>query len=269
MKRVKEKRGQVTFFLIIAIILVALMILLVYLRPSTINNIGNQNAINSIDEVKSNIQDCLGSSLNEAIFLTSLQGGYYNINPNKSADYVSINLGLFGGLPYYINENKENIPGLNTVSDQISIAVKAKLGECLTAYSLPYDVQYDINNIIVESHLKKGKVTSIAKVQASMIIKNSESKIKNKFNTEIKTDYFDFYLLAVEITKLQMDDLSSICVSCISDLAAKYNIKTSASQSNSETGPVVIYYLYKLDSGEEPVKIYYFVHKFKKEEDKI
>ncbi|MBT4416495.1 hypothetical protein HOC80_00150, partial [archaeon] len=92
-----EKRGQVTLFIIIGIVIVILIALGVYFRGELFDAVGLTEELfypSEIQEVVDEVQDCVDISTYEAVVSVGYKGGYYNTPSSAFVnEYVT--------LPYY------------------------------------------------------------------------------------------------------------------------------------------------------------------------
>jgi len=80
-----DKRGQISLFIIIGIILVLFVgILLVINYRGDERPVDVVNEIFDIDAIKSNVRFCIERSANQALYLSGLQGGYTDISSAHS-----------------------------------------------------------------------------------------------------------------------------------------------------------------------------------------
>ncbi len=75
-KRMFEKRGQVTIFIIIALVLVASVALFFFFRTKGIQKVGVGEEV----EIDAFLKTCLEDKVYEGIELIGIQGGYVNLN---------------------------------------------------------------------------------------------------------------------------------------------------------------------------------------------
>lgn len=132
-KMQKNKKGQLTLFIIIAIVIVALVILsFFFLRSRTV-------LPSKLMPVENYFRECIDLKVKEATKIAGLQGGYLELPDFEAgSSYMpfSNQLNFLGiSIPYwfYISSNnlvKEQKPGLEIIEKQFSNYLKEKIKEC-------------------------------------------------------------------------------------------------------------------------------------------
>ena len=144
-----KKRGQVTIFIIIAIVIVALGVLLYLLIPQLRVNFGF-----TTDDPSSFIQNCMEDSIRDAVETISLQGG--SLNPENYFLYND------NRIEYLCYTNEFYIPCVvqqpllkQHIENEIKESIRAESDSCFnslrqTFESQGFDVNFENNNIEVE-----------------------------------------------------------------------------------------------------------------------
>ncbi len=151
----REKKGQITVFIIIGIVAVILVILLAYflIRESGVKDIKEiTKAQRQLDPVESFITDCIEQTAKKALDILGSQGGWIDLNnpalTGQSFTFTenpteSDGLQLTQGgakIPYWYYLKSRNqcgdcqfsakIPGLDLIASQISWYIENNIGEC-------------------------------------------------------------------------------------------------------------------------------------------
>ena len=144
-----KKRGQVTIFIIIAIVIVALRVLLYLLIPQLRVDFGF-----TTDDPSSFIQNCMEDSIRDAVETISLQGG--SLNPENYFLYND------NRIEYLCYTNEFYIPCVvqqpllkQHIENEIKESIRAESDSCFnslrqTFESQGFDVNFENNNIEVE-----------------------------------------------------------------------------------------------------------------------
>jgi hypothetical protein len=121
-----KKRGQVTIFIVVGILILGITAGLFYFS-SKIKTLEQDNLL-KIEElklpVKSQVNYCIENSVEEAVFYVGMQGGYY-FSPPVSEQYWG------GFIPYYFYEEESHVPEVGLLEEQLAKAVKYFLPFCL------------------------------------------------------------------------------------------------------------------------------------------
>ena len=177
-----EKKGQITAFIIVGIIVIFSAALFFYLRERTTVFTPKELIPKELTPVKSLIEQCTKTLTQEAADLASSQGGYVTLpnyiydNPNNYAG-PKFEGPLFK-IPLWYVPGQIFMPELENIQDQIAIYVLKNLPACIDNFSSFKD-QYDI--------------TELAKPTAKVVINDKQVitnliyplEIKNKQSTEV------------------------------------------------------------------------------------
>ena len=145
-----EKRGQVTIFIIIAIVVVALVAGFFLFREQ----LGLEDIFTPKgDEVYLFVEECIEGTGKDAIYYIGENGGYM-FSPERSTP---------GGIPYYYFKGKNYMPSKNEVEEEISSYVNEILSFCTEDFiDFP---NYDIT---------EGEIKTETKIEENNIILNVE-----------------------------------------------------------------------------------------------
>jgi hypothetical protein len=120
-----EKRGQVTVFIVLGIVMLAGMSVFLFLSG------GNKEIITDkleTDSLKSYIQNCLEKSSTKAITDVLAQGGYFKL-PEKVLSYDEFDQQL--RTAYYFFDGELLAPGLDDIADNVALAGEAYFTTCI------------------------------------------------------------------------------------------------------------------------------------------
>ncbi len=206
MKRGKRK-GQITIFIIVAILLVAVIASFFLI----------QNNIFSSGGAKENIPDyvdgCLQDSLMEAIYFNALQGGYfvaipdlYSLSPKHAVAYENLYI------PVYWNLGNPEVPSLEDLQDQINLAVGFRMEDCLKNFTnfkkQGYEIKTDgIQNIEVITTEKETKVILDFPIFVTKADETNEYKEFSKSTDFNLVEKYEIVKKAIELQKLTPNDI--------------------------------------------------------------
>ena len=269
------KRGQVTIFIIIAIVIVAGIVLVFSLNNNAKNlftSIFNSESKypQTVQNIKLNVQDCLDQSLKIVIEKNALQGGYY-FSQKNNIYYDSENLSLIRNIPFYFDE-KYYVPTLAVLKDQISQGVAYELANCIDSEQYVAG-PIEVNNAKVD--------IDFSRYNAKIIIDNENVKIDVKFPAEIsfqdvvynvedysssvKTGYLKRYELASKISQTQSNYGNEICLTCNSELADQYQAQLlNENYYEDDSSYVIIYNVLMSDPLDTKVEVWSFAHRLRK-----
>lgn len=198
-----KKRGQVTIFIIIAVLIVAGVLSYFLLREK----IPIKPSTKKFSNVENYFLDCIGEQAKQGVTILEEQGGYiYLPEFQAGTEYFpsSSQLNFLGSQIqywYYFSGNKivkERIPSKQDMQNQLSNFISERLLEC------------DLNNFILQGYdIKTGKADIETKIENEKIsikiemplsIAFGDEKVVFKYHdTEIKTKLGKFYNLGKRI----------------------------------------------------------------------
>ncbi|MEA3378614.1 MAG: hypothetical protein U9Q69_03145 [Nanoarchaeota archaeon] len=186
-----KKRGQVTLFIVLGIVILAVIGLGFFLRTQIIELITKGEIAESTkakiltDEIQDYSENCLKKVSKEGLQKICASGGYYN-----NAKYF-VNYNLFR-VPYYLYNGQEEIPKIDEVKENLEIYIEENLGHCLKISNL--DLEFN-NPKIKTIFGKKLKV----EVDQKVIFKEEEIVVKiNDYAVEIDCNIEELYTRAID-----------------------------------------------------------------------
>ncbi|MFA6461215.1 MAG: hypothetical protein WCV90_03025 [Candidatus Woesearchaeota archaeon] len=261
-----SKKGQITVFIIVGIIILLISALFFYLsnqkiEPLVQNTPGELSLEGYKAPVKAQVEYCLDYTTSEAIRYVSLQGGYY-----QASEVYQYQFGAF--IPYYYSQNKTLIPDQSKVEEELALAIKATLPTCLDQLNYLYTdkgiiLSYEVEQVQVK--LMNTKTIIDATVPVIISFKNSPSKEEEivnynqlsgqtqftelrEFHIENKIRYKKIYDSAKEIVQLQAQYPEALPLKGITKVVITDNIsykiipaKTIISEGE-DTGEAIIPY---------------------------
>ncbi len=197
-----EKKGQISIFIVIGIILIFVVIFLFY----------NSGGITSFWEtplekkIKDTVEDCILREGESGAFLLGFQGGYIEIprtvsvNPNKYID-----LGL--KIPNWDSE-KGNVPTIESMQEELNAYVSEQALSCINANLRQLDEFARIEiaeEMEIETEINKENIIFSASLPIKVSDENSEDvQTYSKYSVKLEELRLgDLYDLAVEIYNLE------------------------------------------------------------------
>lgn len=145
MEKKLEKRGQVTIFVIIAILVVTAAILFFVLREPVVDE-----EFMEIPEIQSYTEECLKNASKKSILTLSEKGGYHSL-PRYSTENAVINA------PFYIYGDEIFIPSIRDMEIEMSKSIEENIDSCLERldtfedYRITSEEKPDISSSIRDS----------------------------------------------------------------------------------------------------------------------
>ncbi|MBL7101095.1 MAG: hypothetical protein ISS23_04030 [Nanoarchaeota archaeon] len=210
------KKGQISTFIIVGIIIVFLTLTGVYYRTEIISAISELQikpvAVSpEAQKLENFVIQCTKETATTGIELLGLQGGYIEL-PRDEIPVGNINMfsnklesiqGLKTAYWYYQKDNKipvENIPSKEEMSQELKEYIDATIGECIDDFSTfeGYKIQY--RTPMSEVNIKDNEVQVTLIMPMETEIKGQKFSFRT-FKTEIKTALGDLVNIAQQIVK--------------------------------------------------------------------
>ena len=209
-KRIK-KRGQVTIFIIIAIIIVASIAGYFVLRSSFITPTISSN----LEPVYNAFLSCLEENVLEGITTLEAQGGYIELPEFESGSAhmpFSSQLNFLGNpIPYWYyvsgsNIQKEQVPSISDIEEQLGNYIEAEISDCILDSYFEQGFAINLGEPEVDINIRKGEVEVILDMNLG-IEKAEESVVVSNHNIIVKTKLGDLYESAKKIYDYEQETL--------------------------------------------------------------
>lgn len=239
------RRGQMTIFVIIAIVIVALIGIYFLVR----GNLGVSGVPAELKPVFDYYESCIKEEVGRAISLAGSQGGYIDVpvyRPGSEFAPFSSELNFLGfPVPYwyYVSGNgliKEQIPSKQDIERGIAEYVEERAGECDFSpyYAQGYSVELEEANVKVDIEDRK----VIVNVDSDLSVgKGETSGRKSEHEIEVDSKLGRFYELARRIYEKQREEavFDTYAVDVLRLYAPVDGVETSCSGKVWKTKEVV------------------------------
>jgi len=217
------KRGQITIFIIIAIVVVALVVLIFLLRGNL--GLGTNKIPKDVAPIKNYIDNCLEESGEKTLIVLGKKGGY------RYPLFVS-----YSGATYYLYNGVNYFPTKEVLESEIEDYFKVNFHACLDYFSSfkEYEIEYD--NINPEFSMLEESV--LFDVDFPVSIKKINSKdtyTLNNFRVEIPIRLNIMYELIFKFIKSQEKIPHRFCVTCFSNTLVNEKISLNITSDRNNT----------------------------------
>ncbi len=211
------KRGQITLFIIVGIIILVVVGSFFYIKAGLEKKeITGEETVLLIEPIKMYTENCLRETIKDVLISTGQQGGYF-VLPQLSTQ------GLYDNTAYFFREKNNLFPSTEVVSKELSMAFDSVFIFCLDDFEpfrkQGYDFEYD-------------DVSSGVLIRDKDILININFPLKiTKGNQETEISRFSAASDAVRLSEIldaikafvenQIKDTSSVCVSCLNAITEK------------------------------------------------
>lgn len=222
----KRKKGQLTIFIILAILIIAFVVLFFVFKGRFIweKPLNPETA-----EIKNFVQTCSDDSLEEAVFRVGKNGGYRF--PENVFEFEN------SKVTYYLLNEKNYLPSKEQVEQEISDYFDIRLFVCTNYFADFPDYEIEQGNLESSAKILGDKV--ILKMDYPLAIqkRGSESKsVIRKFETEIPIRLGAVYDSVSEfIVEQEKYKQQGFCLSCLPEDLAENNLFVSVNDGINNT----------------------------------
>jgi len=210
-----KKRGQLTIFIIVGIIILASIGLYFTFRSSIVKQ---EYTITDTSNVNRFVDDCIEQVGIEVIKQVSEGGGYY-FSSEKSTS---------SGLAVYYSEGQSYVPTKEDIEDEISEFIKENLFFCTQNFVDFPDLDISQSEISVETSVEDENV-NIEVNYPIRVTKGESSDLLRDFEKTIPVRVGTVYWMSKEIVQSSRED---ICLSCILDLSLENDLYVDMNDIN-------------------------------------
>ncbi len=215
------KRGQITLFIILAVVILIIVALVSYYFKDISNyNLKDITLPNEIRNYKENMQDCMESITGDAVRAVSSQGGYYQLPRDNFAEITA----------YYYIKGQKTMPSLRKVGSEIAAYVEDNLDGCTPKED---KLQIEVTEKRAMVDILDDSVNFKIIYNVKITFNNKEYQINEPYETIHFLNLKKAYGIAEQITNIQVQDQENICFSCILQLAEENNIKININSLDS------------------------------------
>jgi len=241
-----NKRGQISIFVIFAIIIIAMLIIYFSVK----DNLVNKKIINpEIEQIYNYVDNCLEKTAEDSIYIIGQNGGYFNY-AEKSNEV---------GIPYYLYDEENLMPSKERVEKEIEEYVNEMIFFCTKNFADFPD--YEIRAGKIKSKIDIKEDEAFFNLNYPLSIKKGENNfVIDNFNKKVNSRLGVIYKTAEAIMEEQILDKKNICINCIGDIAYDNNVVVSMNDYDERT---IIFSVRDNEiglKGEEYV--YYFANRY-------
>lgn len=246
-----KKRGQVTIFIIIAILIIGGVALFFTFRgtlqrPEVVSP--------EVAPIANFVQECLDDVSEEVIYRVAEGGGYYYpLNKLSTEDL---------GIAYYIMGNKNYMPSKQRIEQEISKYVSINVLECTKNFEAFSNYKINQGKIITNAEILEDSIKINMNYPLVILKENSSYRI-NEFEVEVFTPFGTLYDSVNEYVEEELAlSRGGICISCLLNITQKYNVY--ADIVTTEDGSVIFFFTNQdsYDIDYEKALKYVFANKY-------
>lgn len=253
----KKRKAQITVFIIVGVIIVALVIGAVYIGKTKIESdlaekyFSQEGIKPQLNNIQESILNCIDITTEDSLIIIGIQGGYYNEPPEF------FDLG-WAFIPYYYNQGAFLMPSKEKISTELESYVNENLKYCLDEINVG-DFTLDYNTPKTSANIKETLVSFT--IDSSITIEREGNKIKfetKKHPSEQPSKLSEIIEIASYITDSHKEDPDMICINCVAEMARERDVYVDMLDFDETTTQIIIS---ENKTSEEPY-IFEFLNKY-------
>ena len=217
------KRGQVTIFIIIAILIVTVIIFILFLvKTKSTSELDKEffsqaNIKPSLQNIQSFILDCMDETSKDALNVIGVQGGYY-LKPEKAYDLQWV------FIPYYYHKGEFLMPSKQRIESELNNYVDDQLRDCIENGEFnDFRLSYDSSR--TRSMIKPGEISF--EIDMPIQIKKEDNVVTielEDYPITRNSSLYEILEVAEYITESHKRDPELYCISCVGEMAEEKDL---------------------------------------------
>ena len=216
-----KKKGQVTIFIIIAIILIAGVALYFVFR----DKISVSSYDSTSEPIVNFVQECIDQTFEDSLIAVAKQGGY--------SGYTYLEKTNEDGVTYYLLGGKDYMPSKKRVETEISEYFERKFFLCSRHFINFTDYQITEGNFESSTKINDQSVELEIRYPLTITKGGKTSRVKD-FESEISIDFGIFYNSISNFINQQKQAGDKLCLSCF-EMSTENNIYVDMESSYDKT----------------------------------
>ncbi len=206
-----SKRGQVTVFLIIGLIILLVSGVIIFILKESNLTVQDSFGIESTflgDQVQNYVDQCLYLTAKDSLLFIGKHGGYYNLPSVYDPDFY---------LPYYFYEAQDFSPDKTKIEEELGLYIQEQIPFCLQNFesftSKGTEVK-KIGGLKGEANIKEETVQFQLTLPLE-VYQGSYVKELRFFSTEIPSKLYPILDFKEKLMEEQVKEPNSLCLSCL------------------------------------------------------
>ena len=200
-----KRKGQVTIFIILGLILILVagfLIMSNYKQKKTYSDVDQLD----LKPIKLFVKSCIYSTAKDAILHNGYSGGYFVLPLGSTTN-------LSQDVPYYYNLGKINVPSNKQLSSEIGSYVDTMLKYCLNDFKTFKEYKITMNESETEVIMNPDKISLKTSIPMEVLLKQNTQKGNFVFDSSVATkQLFLNFAMARKIVNSITED--GICLTC-------------------------------------------------------
>lgn len=217
------KRGQLTIFIILTIILIGIIILFFTFQDDLIKRSLSPEA----ESISNFVYSCIEETAKKGDFFLAMRGGYFNLPDN-----------YFTGFPvtsYWLYKCEDNFPNKEIIENEISEYIDSQLDYCLLSYDFPEKVKFGHKEIKTKIKEEKSVISIQVNMPTSIILENSVVYLKDYNYEPEEINLMKFLLVSNKLVNVVKKDYSYLDFTSLFLISDENEIDLSIDSYNENT----------------------------------
>ena len=195
-----KKKGQITVFVIIGIVIIALIVLLYAFRTKISLPFVQVSLQDEMQQVRGDIQECLENSASGPVERIGLQGGYLSTPPGSYRLFNDTTISYLCYNQVGKSTCTNRLLTLDNMQEQLSSAIEEVLPECLEV-DVSSGVELRLPDTYkVKTEIQPSKVLVVLDYPITLVNKKSGDELTEKtFSATVEAPLGDLYNVAMDI----------------------------------------------------------------------
>lgn len=212
------KRGQVTLFIILGILVLTAVSLTLYVNQEFIKNLFEERITRltevpyAIQPLDVHIKDCVSDSAKLSLNIILLQGGYFE--PKNKIELESIDVA-------YWYDGKDITPTIETIEKETAKSMQEILPNCLLDFNEDYSIE--IKELKSKISIRNKEIIIEDKVNLDVVYNNLTYQIIKTYNSQLESDFNGIYNSANKIIRSEISDPEYFDLTLLSSLGYMVN----------------------------------------------
>lgn len=210
-----NKRGQVTIFVIIALLIVVGIVLFFTLSKNNKTIESQEDYPEEILEVKNFVQNCLIETSENALIEVGSTGGYFS---TLNYEYLS------NGIPFYLKNNQNLIPTRDFIESELEYYIDNELFYCtIGMYQQFPELTFEEGEVISNVQIEDSELEVSLSYDLTITKEETSYQIK-KYETTINSNLDKILYVANEVVSMHTEDPENIQLTALYDLGQQSEI---------------------------------------------
>jgi len=208
------KKGQLTLFIIIAIVVITLVIGSWFFYQSY-QKAKQERITKEVAPIKDYVENCLKLTAIDAIEFVGMQGGYYVVKE----PFIIYD---FSAVPLYLVNRKKIMPTKSDIEKEIATYIKNEIDHCIN-FTQFVDVEITRGTPAISTELSHSGLSIKAEWPITISKNGLKTTIKD-FNTRIETTFYNLYDVCDRFIDKEVGDWGRTHLAYLLDIISEKNL---------------------------------------------